>query len=71
MLNTMQFIRKENFVCMIFRWQVLEDKISALPWLEDKKQQLTEEEEEKNKTLGMFGQPPIKPYVSGEKINYE
>lgn len=43
---------------------VLEDKISALPWLEDKKQQLTEEEEEKNKTLGMFGQPPIKPYVS-------
>ena len=71
MLNTMQFIRKENFVCMIFRWQVLEDKISALPWLEDKKQQMTEEEEEENKTLGTFGQPPIKPYVSGEKINYE
>ena len=71
MLNKMQYISKENFVCMILHWQVLEDKISALPWLEDKKQQMTEEEEEENKTLGTFGQPPIKPYVSGEKINYE
>ena len=71
MLNTMQYISKENFVSMIFHWQVLEDKILALPWLEDKNQQLTEEEEEKNKTVGTFGQPPIKPYVSGEKISYE
>ena len=31
---------------------------------------MTEEEEEKNNTVGTFGQPPIKPYVSGEKINY-
>lgn len=42
-------------------WQVLEEKISALPWLTNKKQEVEEE-----KPVGKFGEPAFKPYVSGK-----
>ncbi|XP_068751865.1 uncharacterized protein [Montipora capricornis] len=41
---------------------VLENKISALPWLEERKQQRTEEE--KRESGGKFGEPVFKPYKS-------
>ena len=41
----------------------MEDKISTLPWLADKKQQ---EDEEEKRPEGKFGEPSFKPYVSGQ-----
>lgn len=38
---------------------VLEEKISALPWLANKKQEVEEE-----RPAGKFGEPAFKPYVS-------
>jgi len=40
---------------------IMEDKISTLPWLADKKQP---EDEEEKRPEGKFGEPAFKPYVS-------
>ena len=45
-------------------WQVLEDRISALPWLEEMKQK-REEDDHDNEPVGKFGEPAFKPYKSG------
>lgn len=48
---------------MAFLLKVLENNISALPWLEERKQQRKGEDEKE--IHGKFGEPTFKPYKSG------
>jgi len=42
-------------------WQVLEEKISTLPWLANKKQEIEEAKPAES-------EPAFKPYVSGKSL---
>lgn len=60
------------WMCDCFVTQVLEEKLTSLPWLEQKREaERKQEEEERNKNPGAFGLAPPgtwKPYVSGMKF---
>mgnify|MGYP000368024890 FL=1 len=52
------------FMAFAFLLKVLETNISALPWLEERKQQRKGEDEKE--IHGKFGEPTFKPYKSGK-----
>ena len=66
MYNITIATHKMRATCIL--WQVLEDKISELPWLEEKKQLQRNEDEKDKRPEGKFGEPAFKPYVSGEQL---
>lgn len=60
-INIQEFLKLTLFSNPI--WQVLEEKISTLPWLANKKQEI-----EEAKPAETFREPAFKPYVSGKAL---